>query len=191
MAAMNSPRRSNSRRSNSRRSNSRRSNSRRSKLVLEEKVNFDDLIVGERYNVTEKVIVKPSVYLHHKTPDKIKIINYIGELQAQFPKLVRFSTIDGVKQERAVEKKDILRISRFVLPGLPDEVVERIYGFEKKSPNRNGFSPITEGLHLSPGDKVIHTDGTESVVNYGATVFGYYKGKQLRLYKKPTKGRKN
>jgi len=164
--------------------------------VVEQEVSSDELNIGVLYNVTERIIIPRPVHSKHsktKLPDEFEIISYIGECSQPFPKFVRFKVpIGGGKtEERLVDKADIVHLSKFDFPGLPDEVIKRIHGFTKPaSVNKNGYVPIPkEGLRLSPGDQVIFKDGGKSAVTHVATVFpgGYYKGREIHVTKPKAK----
>ena len=178
--------------------------SRRSKKhrVVENQVDFSDLIEGKTYNVTEKTIVKRGVHERrrrpdeNKIPDEIKIITYIGEYHAQFPNAVRFLnvTIDGVKEtERFVMKKDIIHITRFEFPGLPNELRNRINSFSRPSPNKTGYKPFNNFIKLSPGDEIIHKDGSHTVLTHSIVLGpgGSYKTKPINRHRKNVRTRKN
>jgi len=159
---------------------------------LEIRVDMSDLVEGEKYNVTEKTIVKPGVHERRSKAPEIKIITYVGTYYNQHHKAVYFDNvmIDGVKEDhRSVMKEDIVRITRFVFPGLPNELHKRMNGFSKKpSPNRNIYKPIRSPVKLSPGDELIHKDGSLIVVTHRTFVVpgGFYKGNPVDRYRKKT-----
>jgi hypothetical protein len=157
--------------------------------VVENQVEFSELIEGKIYNVTEKTIVK-----RVRRPDEIKIITYTGEYHAQFQKAIRFLnvTIDGVTEtERTVFKKDIIHITRFEFPGLPNDLRNRINSFSRPSPktnktNKTGYKPFNNFIKLSPGDEIIFKDGSHTILTHSTVIGpkGSYKTKPVNLHKK-------
>lgn len=173
--------------------------SRRSKKhLVENEVAFDDLVEGEKYNIKERTVVPRSVHNRHsksKVPDKIKIISYIGTLTRQQQLAVWFDNVtieDDPKKERLVMKEDVVRISRFDFPGLPNELRTKINSFSKPTPKKSGYKPFIGITKLSPGDHLVNMDGIHTRVTRHGYVppGGIYEGKKYHAYrqKSPTMG---
>jgi hypothetical protein len=164
---------------------------------FEEEVAFKDLVVGERYNVTEKHIVgylpensKRKSKSKQRTPI-IKLTTFSGDFLRENIDSIEFRNVIKENKEKMVTygipKSDVHIITRLVFPGLANELVRRVHGFTKK--NHSNYKRFTTMTKLSPGDDLIDNDGNHIRVNTNQFVgpSGVYKGRPVTGYRKKPK----
>ena len=168
---------------------------------FEEEVAFKDLVVGERYNVTEKHIVR---YLPQESNQEskrkskskqrtpiIKLTTFSGDFLRENIDSIEFRNVIKENKEKMVTygipKSDVHIITRLVFPGLANELVRRVHGFTKK--NNSNYKRFTTMTKLSPGDVLIDMDGNHITVNTNQFVgpSGVYKGRRVNGYRKKPK----
>lgn len=157
------------------------SRSRSSKLVVvnEEQVAMEDLKVGERYNVTEKIV---------DLRGKITLITFIGDF-SRIAAGISFTNViyKGEKMNNyGIPISDVVSITKsdVEFPGLPNVLVSKIHNFSKRSPN--SYKEITAPTKLSPGDSLRLKNGSNVQIDHGMYVVpgGYHLGRKVHRYKK-------
>jgi hypothetical protein len=167
---------------------------------VEEEVAFKDLVVGERYNVTEKHFVgllpqeskrKSKSKERDESRHVFKLTTFSGEFLHQNIDSIEFKNVVNENKKKIVvygiPKSDVHIITKLVFPGLANELVRRVHGFTKK--NHSNYKRFTTMTKLSPGDDLIDMDGNHIRVNTNQFVgpSGVYKGRPVTGYRKKPK----